>query len=151
MILDRLENAKHYFGLHPHIDEALTFLINGEFNQLPLGRHSINPNLDAIIDEYETQAADTSQYEAHQRYIDVQYLIAGDEYMGIAPLTNQQPSQPYNDNEDYALYQIAGQMIHVKSGMFVIFFPTDLHMPCIGTPPRKIKKVVMKARVETQR
>lgn len=148
MILDRLENARLYLGLHPHIDQALTFLMDQTFNTLPIGRHTITPGLDAIIDEYETQAADTSHYEAHKRYIDVQYIVSGDEYMGIAPLTNQQPSQAYDEEKDFALYQVAGQMIHVKTGMFVVFFPSDLHMPCIGTPPRKIRKVVMKALVE---
>jgi YhcH/YjgK/YiaL family protein len=67
--------------------------------------------------------------------------------LGVAPLTNQPPITPYNPEKDFALYQVAGQMIHVKKGIAVIFFPSDLHMPSIGTPARKVRKVVFKARI----
>lgn len=152
MIFDRLENAHLYKGLHPAIDEALDYISSGrDFTKLEIGRHHISDQLDAIIDEYETQPSDGSLYEAHRQYIDVQVMLAGDEYMGVLPLANQTPVQAYNEEKDFALYQVAGQMIHVKKGMFIIFFPTDLHMPCIGTPARKIRKLVLKARVNAKR
>ncbi len=147
MILDRIENAQRYKGMHPVVDQALDYLQKTDFSNIEIGRHHINDQLDAIVDEYETVAAESSQYEAHKKYIDVQLILSGEEYMGVVPLTYQTPSKPYDAEKDFALYQVAGQMIHVKTNMFVIFFPTDLHMPCIGTPPRKIRKVVMKAQI----
>lgn len=147
MILDRLENAHRYKGMHPAVDQALDYLQKTDFSDMPTGRQKVNNQLDVIIDEYETVAAEASQYEAHKKYIDVQLILSGEEYMGVVPLTYQTPSKPYDAEKDFALYQVAGQMIQVKTNMFVIFFPTDLHMPCIGTPPRKIRKVVMKAQV----
>lgn len=151
MIFDRLENAHLYKGLHPAIDEALDYISGKtDFSKLEIGRFPISDQLDAIIDEYETQPSEGSLYEAHRQFIDVQVMLSGDEYMGVLPLANQTPVQAYNEEKDFALYQVAGQMIHVKKGMFIIFFPTDLHMPCIGTPARKIRKLVLKARVNAK-
>lgn len=145
MIFDRLENAHLYKGLHPAVDQALDYLIQTNFSQMPLGRTKISPQLDAIIDEYQTQSSEGQLYEAHRKYIDIQLMLTGDEYMGVAPLTNQVAIKDYDEEKDFALYQVAGQMLHVKRGMFVVFFPTDLHLPSIGTPPRNVRKVVMKA------
>lgn len=151
MIFDRLENAHLYKGIHTAVDQALDYISGKtDFSKLEIGRHKISDQLDAIIDEYETQTSDGSLYEAHRQFIDVQVMLSGDEYMGVLPLANQTPVQAYNEEKDFALYQVAGQMIHVKKGMFIIFFPTDLHMPCIGTPARKIRKLVMKARVDAK-
>jgi YhcH/YjgK/YiaL family protein len=148
MIIDTIENANHYIGLHPSIDQALKFLsetTRAEFAQRDLGRHTISPELDCIVDEYQTQSSEGKLYEAHQKYIDVQFIVSGEEYMGVAPLTNQTPEQAYNPEKDFALYKVAGQMFKVKAGMFVIFFPTDIHLPSIGTPAKNVRKVVMKA------
>lgn len=147
MIIDRLENAQLYKGLHPAVDEALDYISTTNFSKMELGRHKVSKQLDAIVDEYETVSSEGNFYEGHQEYIDIQLILEGDEYMGVTPLTNQTPHQKYDSEKDFALYQVAGQMLHVKRGMFVIFFPTDLHMPSIGTPSRKIRKVVMKAKV----
>lgn len=150
MIIDRLENAHLYKGLHPSIDEALDLIVNSDFNRLEVGRHKISQQLDCILDEYQTRSSEGELYEGHKKFIDLQLILEGDEYMGYAPLTNQVPCQKYDAEKDFALYQIAGQMLHVKAGMFVIFFPSDLHMPSIGTPARKIRKIVMKAKVNLE-
>jgi YhcH/YjgK/YiaL family protein len=151
MIIDRLENAHLYKGIHPAVDDALDYIAITNFAKVEIGRHKVSDQLDCIVDEYQTQSSEGNFYEGHKQFIDVQLILEGDEYMGYAPLTNQTPYQDYDAEKDFALYQIAGQMLHVKRGMFVIFFPTDLHMPCIGTPPRKIRKVVMKARVKSNK
>ncbi|UQB41402.1 YhcH/YjgK/YiaL family protein [Thiomicrospira microaerophila] len=150
MIIDRVENAGLYKGLHPSIDQALDYIIKtpaSELAQHPPGRTSLSDQIDAIIDEYETQSSEGKHYEAHQRFVDVQLVISGEEYMGFAPLSHQTPIQAYDPDRDFALYQVAGQMVKVKAGMFVIFFPTDLHLPSIGTPAKQVRKLVLKARI----
>ncbi|WP_044411594.1 YhcH/YjgK/YiaL family protein [Thiomicrospira microaerophila] len=148
MIIDRIENAHLYIGIHPAIDQALNFLSKTpptELDALVLGRRTISPILDCIVDEYQTQSSEDKLYEAHQKYIDVQFILSGEEYMGVAPLINQTPAQPYNNEKDFALYKVSGEMFKVKAGMFVVFFPTDIHLPSIGTPARQVRKIVMKA------
>jgi len=87
--------------------------------------------------------------ETHRKYIDVQYMIAGAEQVGHAMLDKQQPSKEYDANDDYLLVGDAPDFFtQLHAGMFMIFFPTDLHMPCIQIDkPAKVKKVVVKVAV----
>lgn len=150
MILDRLEHANRYLAIHPGIAKAIRYLQNHDLTQLAIGKHPIDgDNLLVIIDEYETVAVETTDYEAHKTYIDLQVILAGQEQMGILPLKTQKPSKAYDAEKDFQLFsreEPNGFMVTVTAGMFTIFFPTDAHMPCIGVPAQKVKKAVFKIR-----
>ncbi len=50
-----------------------------------LGRHDLDgDDLFALVQEYTTRAADECVWEAHRRYIDVQFVVTGAERMGVA-------------------------------------------------------------------
>lgn len=150
MIIDHLKNAEHYKGLHPNIDQALDAARHTDLNALDLGRHNLSDGLDVIIDQYHPQDDDSQAYEAHQKNIDIQVMLSGDEYMAVAPLTEQQPVQAYNPEDDFALYDVKGQRFHLKTGMFVIFFPTDLHLPALGHSDKPVRKAVFKAKINSE-
>jgi len=148
MILDHCENADRYLGLHPSLDEALRFIQDPEaMTSLKLGRQTLSPRLDAIIDEYHTGQSQDHYHEAHQAFIDLQLMLKGHETMSVANLTYQTPVQAYDSKKDYALYDINGQMIHVAERQFVIFMPQDAHLPCLGLPSQPVKKLILKARI----
>lgn len=150
MILDRLEHAERYLALHPGIAKAIEYLQQNDLNQLAVGKHPIEgDNLLVIIDQYDTVAVETTEYESHKTYIDLQVILSGQEQMGILPLHGQTPSQAYDAAKDFQLFsrdEANGFLITVTQGMFCIFFSTDAHMPCIGVPPQPVKKAVFKIR-----
>ena len=97
--------------------------------------------------EYETKGKNESKFEGHHQYIDLQYIISGTEYIGITTLTNQIPIETNSEN-DYDLYEIDSDLIRFDSGMFMIFFPDDLHMPGISlNQVSTVKKIVVKIKV----
>ena len=86
--------------------------------------------------------------ESHFKHIDVQYIISGSELIGLATKTTQKPVKEDKEN-DYALYDDEFTFTVFEQGMFGIFFPDDLHLPCIQVnEPEKVKKVVVKIRIE---
>ena len=150
MILDRLEHADRYLAIHPGIAKAISYLEHKDLSGYEVGKHAIDgDNLFVIIDEYETVAVETTEYESHKTYIDLQVILKGQEDMGILPLNGQTPSKAYNPEKDFQLFsrdEPNGFMITVTEGMFAIFFPTDAHMPCIGVPAKPVRKAVFKIR-----
>ena len=63
-----------------------------------------------------------------------------------------QPSEDDRDNDnkenDYDFYECETTPIKVSAGMFTIFFPEDLHMPCIKAEESSyVKKVVVKVKI----
>lgn len=148
MIFDHQHYASRYLGLHPAIDEALTFIQDPvAIAQLSLGRQTISPQLDAIIDQYPTGQSQDRYLEAHRQFVDLQLMLEGSEMMQVATLTDQAPVQAYDEQKDFALYNLPGQMLHVPKNYFVIFMPQDAHLPCLGQPSQMVKKLILKARI----
>jgi YhcH/YjgK/YiaL family protein len=150
MITDTIENASAYFNLSPRIAAALRFLRQTNLTALGLGKHSIDgENAFAIVQEYQTKPGAQGVWEAHRRYIDVQFVQSGVEAMGWAPIQQMRVKQPYDSEKDLEFFDGSGQMIEVPAGHFAIFLPHDVHMPGLAVAaPQTVRKIVVKVAVE---
>jgi YhcH/YjgK/YiaL family protein len=149
MIFDKIENAALYENISPLLKKAFTYIKQTDFSKLENGKHIIEEdNLFAIVQEYETKNDADCKLEAHKKYIDVQYIISGEEHIGVTPLINQKPCKEYDAENDYALYDDVSSFIKIIQTQFAVLFPDDLHKPGIKiNVSGKVKKVVMKVRV----
>ena len=153
MILDTLANRHLYQHLGERIQMALAYLANTDIDALARGTYHIDgDNIFAIVNDYQTQQPQSSPFEAHQRYIDVQYVAQGQELCGYLPLATQTPSQAYNTERDFCQFDYASNaadasFVQLKAGIFAIFFPTDIHMPGVSEQPQQVRKVVVKVKV----
>lgn len=150
MIIDHISNYARYIPMHPHFQMAFDFILNNHADKLIPGRYEIaNDNVFAIISEYDTISTDGEKMEAHQKYIDIQYWIEGIEKVGHDILNHQKLAQLYNEEKDYLLVEENPSYFSVmQPGMFAIYYPGDLHMPCIQYETSlKVKKVVLKVKV----
>jgi YhcH/YjgK/YiaL family protein len=149
MVLDRLDNAALYTGLHPRLEQAFGFLRTADLDRLPLGRHAIaSDEIFALAQEYRTKPASEGFWESHRRYIDVQLVVAGRERMGYANLAALAAQKPYDPEKDLLVLEGAGDFFMVSAGMFTIFTPQDAHMPCLAADePAMVRKVVVKVAV----
>ncbi len=149
MILDELKNAKLYAAASPGLAKAFKFLAAADLNALPNGRHEIEgDSLYASVMTYDTKPLDKAVWEAHRRYMDVQYIITGQERMGYAPLGALTPRGDYNSEKDCILLDGAGSHFTVTQGMFAVFGPLDAHMPGVAlAAPAPVKKIVVKVKV----
>jgi YhcH/YjgK/YiaL family protein len=154
MILDRLENAGLYRPLGANVALALDYLRRTDFLQMPVGRHEVDgERVYAVVQRYRPKPAAQAVWEAHRKYIDVQYVAAAVERMGYAPLSGQlSVRQPYDAEKDAILFDAKGQLFELSAGGFAIFAPHDVHAPglAIDSPEAAadVCKVVMKCRVE---
>ena len=153
MIIDSIENATQYEKLLPGIAKAMKILNNKllRLAHKPDGRYEIDSdNLFFIIQRYTTKPIEQGRLEAHQKYIDVQYVVSGKEMIGYAPTGSLEIDTPYDKETDASFYKKTDHITHLKltSGMFSIFYPVDAHMPgCQFDGPAQVHKVVVKIRV----
>ncbi len=151
MILDRLSNAYRYGEIHPRIRRALDYLAATDFASLPDGRRDLEGDtLFALIQRYKTKPAAQGKWEAHRKYIDVQYIAQGAEIMGRAHREQLTPTQSYSDEKDVVLLEGDGDFFTLNAGDFALLYPEDAHMPCLacGEVPVSVIKVVVKILVE---
>lgn len=150
MIIDRLEHAGLYCALHPRFSAAFHYLQSTDLANIAPGKYAIDGDaLFAIVQEYDTMDSASEQMEAHKKYIDIQYMISGAELVGHALLNAHTVAKEYDAENDFMLCADAPSFFtRMDAGTFMVFFPTDLHMPCIKDGnSAKVKKVVVKVAV----
>ena len=148
MILDTLQNHALYTTVHPLFREAFHYLERTDFNALADGKHIIDEdNLFALISSYDTKPEAGARAESHRKYIDIQVLLSGSEKIGHTPLNGQSPVVEYDEAKEIMFYDTPCSFFTMKPGMFVVFFPEDVHLPGIeANGTGKVRKVVMKVR-----
>ncbi len=148
MVIDKIENSLLYANLHKNIAKGFNYIDATDLQQIPTGKYEIDgEEIFAIVMEYDTKDISETHHESHYTYIDLQYIISGSELVGVKTLTTETPFE-INIESDYAFYHVESDLVSFKEGMFMIFFPDDLHMPCVSeNQVSKVKKVVVKIKV----
>ena len=151
MIQDTLENAVRYCSLSSRFASAFEFLRTVDGTQ-KIGRHDIQGDkVFALVQQYTTKPEQSALFEAHRKYIDIQYLHAGRETLLWAPVAAmKEETMPYHEEKDAALWKLVPDVtpLHLSAGHFAILFPEDAHAPCIEwQTPSEVFKVVVKVAV----
>lgn len=93
-------------------------------------------------------------YEAHTKYVDVHYCLAGGEKIEWALANMLQPRTEYDAAKDVTLFASPSQASScvMTLGTFAIFFPDEAHMPKINDGQHAmVRKVVVKIKRELLR
>src|SRR5215467_9538548 len=110
MILDRLDQSGQYRRLHPGFDAAFDLLTSTPFDELKPGRHEVmGDSLLLIFDNVAPNGKEPSRLEAHRKYIDVQYIIPGNDAVsqefGWRPTAAcSEVAQPFVKEKDFVLF-----------------------------------------------
>ena len=150
MVLDTLDHSARYEALHPRFAKAFAFLHALSGNEED-GRHDIDgDDVFALVQRVKTKPMAEAEFEAHRRYIDIQYLFGGKETILWSPLASMaEQTRPYDDTKDIAKWRLisAHTPLHMSPGHFTIFFPEDAHAPCVvWEESGEVAKVVIKIR-----
>jgi biofilm protein TabA len=156
MIVTSLEQAFEQIPAHAGLKKGLEFLLQARGQQLPDGRMEIEGSgLYCLVQSFESLPPSAAKYEAHRRYMDIQYVQEGVEMMGWAPADSLAVTVPYNEEKDIWFGtppQDAVTFIHLSAGQLAIFFPDDAHAPKLAAgQPAAVKKSVVKVALDALR
>jgi len=145
MILDHISNIHLYKNINVNLSKGLEYIAATDFSKLEEGKHTIQGDqVFAILQSYHSKPETECRLEAHKKYVDIQYVIRGEEFIGVTPLNNQEVLEDLPDN-DVTFYKGKGEKIKVSENNFAIFFQTDVHAPCIQIEKsNEVLKVVIK-------
>ncbi len=149
MILDKLENAELFSCISENLKKGFDFLKNTNLSALEIGKYEIDgKNVFALVSEYDSKAHQDCRLEAHRVYADIQYIVSGREAIGFAPLNGQAVTAEYLPEKDIVFFSGQTTQMIVEAGMFAVFYPQDVHRPCMQIDgPEKVKKVVVKVKI----
>lgn len=147
MLLAHLDHTVH--DLPPDIQRAVDHLRKTDYQNMAPGRYEIEEGrMFALVQDPFTQDWHTGFPEFHQRHIDVQCLLQGEEVIGYLPANAElTPTQDFLKERDIAF--VAAQdnetKLHLTPRMYAVFYPGELHRPCKTIrQSMQIKKVVIK-------
>lgn len=150
MLYGRLDLPDTYamLAVHPVWAEALAWL-----RAVPPG---IAPGIHALRGEamfanvhgYETKPRAACRYESHRRYIDLQFGLAGGEWIEWHATADLRPTDDYDPAKDvihWAAPGVPDGRVRLGPRHFAIFFPEDGHMPKMASAPDdRVDKLVIK-------
>jgi len=152
MLVSDLDHIDHQIDLTPGLRKAFAFLRADSFHSLPDGRVEIDGDrVFALIQRYETIAVDTPRFECHRKYIDIQFIVSGEEIIDWVPLEWMTITEAYDADKDVS-FGIATKgtwtRAYMEAGQLAVLWPEDGHAPkLVGCAPSSVMKIVVKVAV----
>ena len=145
MIICPWKDILRYAPIVPGLEEAFE-----KVNALTSLEPAVYPleNGRFIVMSGNTVSTEGGTCEAHGQYLDIQYIVKGQEVMGYAPLSACTPAGEFNTEGDCGMYSGDFQFITITEGNCYVAFPEDAHMPGRHLEvPNDFVKVVIKLKV----
>ena len=127
--------------------DALVFVQNMTVDT-PDGRYDFGADCFVNVMHCDTKA-ESAPMEAHEKFIDVQMVIAGEEKICVTEKAPLAVVTPYDEAKDVAFYawESAEEVIY-RSGEAIVLYPAEAHLPGRAVnEPMTIKKAVLKLMV----
>ncbi|WP_371368035.1 Toxin-antitoxin biofilm protein TabA [Sporomusa rhizae] len=153
MIFGHISTWKQDAALLPQaLVKGLTYLAKTEIASLPVGKHEIEgKDIYVSVNEYETEPRSARRAEAHAEYLDIQFMISGQEQIAYSILSpaNKVLADELADNDVIFYKNVERETeLIMTEGTYAIFFPWDVHRPnCVLDQPCKVKKAVVKIKM----
>ena len=144
-----------YAEVKKYSQEAAEFMENFKPENYADGRYDLNEEgLFENIQSYTTNPRENQKYEAHRRYIDVQYIITGKDgfcLKDISEMTEADIIVPYSEESDIMFFsnKVEGEYHALTDGEFLVMPPECAHMPGMAVgEPSPVRKMVVKIPVK---
>lgn len=148
MIVDRIERFQQYSRSVPEIYEVMKFVEKVKKENVPVGKYPLQNGF-VLVQEGQTRRYEEADFEVHRKYIDIQVLVSGMEYVEYADISDLTTKVPFDEEKDLELMEGAGYKIQIKPDMFYILYPSDGHKPCCHeSVPTSYKKVLAKVKID---
>lgn len=151
--VDVIEFAKQYNKNKKYWKKAFEFLKNNRLDTIKAGKYPIvGDTVYASVTNNKPKAFEDTKWEAHKKYIDIQYVVNGKEKIGIASVLKGIILETYNEKNDVGFYSFSDNDCHyyiAQPDTFLIFFPGDSHRPNIKVEGHEAyKKIVIKVKAD---
>ena len=152
MILDKVENAARYAGVHAGIPVAVAAALKLNAATYQKGRVDVDgDNIYLNCAEYDTHDREGALSEAHRAYLDVMVVVEGVETVYVKrTVALKNVTKPYDASIAALLADTAADVsaVRLEKGDFLVLFPEDAHAPgCHADAPSHVKKAIGKVKI----
>lgn len=146
MIVCPWKDIGRYAAIIPGLEEAVKAI--DALQSLEPATYPLPDGCKFIVQQGTTKPAEGRDLEAHRRFLDIQYILEGQETVGWAPLETLTPAAPFNEDKDVGMYSGECDYMDIKAGYCYVVFPEDAHKPGSHLEqPVNFRKIVVKLKV----
>ncbi len=152
MIIADLTHLARQVPLTPAFRKALDFLARPALDRLPDGTTELDGRtVFAIVQRYETLRTGAPRFEFHRNYIDIQFVVSGEEILGWIPREQMSVTDAYDAEKDIAFGSVepgAWTPLLLGANRAAVLYPEDGHAPRLAVDaPCRVLKIVIKIAV----
>ena len=151
MIIGKLKNISRYKGISKNIDTAIDYIINNDLLALPKGKTIIDgDNVYVNRDTYVAKPLEDCFFENHEKYMDLQVVLKGQEYFAYTDISNQtlKVTTPYNPEKDVTKYSADQGVFFILEEGFALVYTEDIHLAKCDVNGGTVEKCVFKIKIE---
>lgn len=122
------DNRSH-ISLEEKCFDAVNYLLKLKDDDLTLGKHVINDDFFYNVIEYNTTDDVDKLYESHRKYVDIQFLLEGEEIMQVVDIDRLSETVPYDSIKDCSFYKppVNPTSTVLRPNSILILYPKDGH------------------------
>lgn len=149
MIYGTIDRLDRFGPLDPAVRRSLEYARSHDLATLEKGRHEADGGgLYFNVLEYATAPSEEKTFEAHRDYIDVHYMIRGEERIEVAFVSRMERGEYQPEGDYLAVAGTAAACVTLREGDFLVCYPEDGHKPGVqADAPMAVKKAVFKVAV----
>ena len=148
MVLDKLTNSEMYNSLNPSFKAVFEKLKTLDPKDGEIEFVIDEGNVFAHTSVVEQASTAKRQFEAHKKFIDIHFILQGEEQFVYANLSELTAVTEYDDADDCFMLEGKGSTLTLKAGDFLIAYPEDAHIPTlVKTSSDNIVRGVVKIRI----
>lgn len=148
--------AAKFAATFEYLDEVFRAgsAIGERIRSVPAGetkRYELSGGAFALEQAYFTKPRAEGFFESHLKYIDVQVIFEGEEWMEVVGVDRAVVRQAYVAERDLIVYEDVTRtnLLHLPVGQTAVYYPVDVHMGGLFGPASRglVRKTVIKVPV----
>ena len=148
MIISSLDSPllSYYEKTHPRLPKAIAALRKLIAEPIADGRYEIDGDeIFASVMSYTSAPESEKRFELHRKYIDIQYIIEGNEIVGSESIDKLSATDGDGTDIEFFTMPEGYDEIRLSAGELAIILPPEPHAPGIeDVEPTPVRKVVVK-------
>ena len=146
MIFGNIKNLNEYTFLTEAVKECFSYAKEQNLVEFENGKHEIDgERLFVNIVEYTTKNAEERFWEAHKKYLDVHFMLNGEEQIDLNFLSNMDVKEFVEVDDFVPMDGEKNSSVVLRNGDFLICYPQDGHRTAVKvSEPKTIKKAIFK-------
>lgn len=146
MIVCPFKDLKRYASVIPGLEEAIAAV--EAVKSLEPATVPLSNGGKILVQQGTTKSCVGQEIEAHREFLDIQYIVTGEETVGWAPIDTLTPSGEFDTAKDKGMYTGHCDFFRIGAGYCYVVFPEDGHMPSVHLDePHNYQKMVVKLKV----